>query len=96
MGRGKPPRSTPWSDETHTHAPPPDFHRALLPHPALFLLALIGAAVLALAGCTATPPLTGEAHPELPLTHVHGIVEDPASDGFLLGTHEGIFTVTPT
>lgn len=61
---------------------------------ALFLLALIGAAVLALAGCTATPPLTGEAHPELPLTHVHGIVEDPASDGFLLGTHEGIFTVT--
>lgn len=61
---------------------------------ALFLLALIGAAVLALAGCTGTPPLMGEGHPELPLTHVHGIVQDPASDGFLLGTHEGIFTVT--
>ncbi len=28
------------------------------------------------------------------LSHVHGIVEDPAGEGFLLGTHEGIFTVT--
>lgn len=50
--------------------------------------------MLALAGCAGTPSLTGEAHPEQPLTHVHGIVQDPASDGFLLGTHEGIFTVT--
>lgn len=60
---------------------------------ALTLTAIAAIAATVLTGCAAAP-LTGEDHPELPLSHVHGIVDDPAGDGFLLGTHEGIFTVT--
>jgi hypothetical protein len=51
------------------------------------------AAALALAGCTSTTTPTGSAS-EIPITHVHGIVPNPTEPGFLLGTHEGIFTVT--
>ncbi len=55
---------------------------------------VLATTALALAGCAGAPTLTGNAHPEQVLSHVHGIVEDPAGEGFLLGTHEGIFTVT--
>lgn len=61
---------------------------------ALSLAAFVPMVALALAGCASSPSLTGDDHPEQPLTHVHGIVDDPATDGFLIGTHEGIFTVT--
>ncbi|WP_394685779.1 hypothetical protein [uncultured Microbacterium sp.] len=57
----------------------------------LTAIAVIAASILA--GCAAAP-LSDEEHAMLPLSHVHGIREDPSSDGFLLGTHEGIFTIT--
>ncbi len=55
---------------------------------------VLATTALALGVCRGTYSLTGNAHPEQVLSHVHGIVEDPAGEGFLLGTHEGIFTVT--
>lgn len=57
-------------------------------------LAVVVGVTLAVVGCASQPPLTGTDHPEQPLSHVHGIVADPAGDGFLIGTHEGIFPVT--
>ncbi len=56
-------------------------------------VAVAVAAALALAGCasTATP---AEPAATVPITHVHGIVPNPTEPGYLLGTHEGIFTVT--
>ena len=50
--------------------------------------------VLGLAGCAASvPPSTGEEH-AAPSSHVHAIVADPSGDGFLLGTHEGVFAAS--
>lgn len=48
---------------------------------------------LTLASCASTPPSTGTDH-AAPIEHVHGIIANPTGDGFLLGTHEGIFTAT--
>jgi hypothetical protein len=49
---------------------------------------------LTLTGCaSASPPSTGTDHAAT-TPHVHAIVPDPEGDGFLLGTHEGIFTAT--
>ena len=50
-------------------------------------------AALSLASCASTPPSTGTDH-AAPIQHVHGIIANPSGDGFLLGTHEGIFTAT--
>jgi len=60
------------------------------------LIGLGTAALLALAGCAATTATTGDGHTDQALSHVHGIVADPEGDGFLLGTHEGIFPATQT
>lgn len=50
--------------------------------------------VLVLTGCTVgDPPSTGADHAS-PAAHVHAIVANPAEDGFLLGTHEGIYTAS--
>jgi ligand-binding sensor domain-containing protein len=47
-----------------------------------------------LAGCTApAEPTTGHDH-ALTVGHVHAIVPDPTGEGFLLGTHDGIYTAT--
>ncbi|MDO8383946.1 MAG: sialidase family protein [Microbacterium sp.] len=47
-----------------------------------------------LAGCAASvPPSTGKEH-AAPSSHVHAIVADPSGDGFLLGTHDGIFAAS--
>ncbi|WP_229382214.1 WD40/YVTN/BNR-like repeat-containing protein [Microbacterium schleiferi] len=55
-------------------------------------LALSG--LLLLAGCaTAEPPSTGIVH-AAPAAHVHAIVSNPEGDGFLLGTHDGIFAAS--
>lgn len=57
------------------------------------LMVVVSLSGLLLAGCAATePPSTGTDHAS-PTTHVHAIVADPAGDGFLLGTHEGIYAV---
>jgi photosystem II stability/assembly factor-like uncharacterized protein len=58
-------------------------------------LALLAAAALALTGCAATAAApTPQATTSSSITHVHGIVPDPTSDGFLIGTHEGIYTAS--
>lgn len=49
---------------------------------------------LALTGCANAPtPTTGASH-ETAMPHVHNIVANPTGDGFLLGTHDGVFTAT--
>ena len=63
---------------------------------AVRLIGLTGIAALILAGCTAPPPSTGTDHVEQSLSHVHGIVPDPAGEGFLLGTHDGIYPTNGT
>lgn len=60
------------------------------------LIGLGAAALFALAGCAVPAATTGEDHTDQALSHVHGVVADPAGDGFLLGTHDGIFPATPT
>lgn len=50
---------------------------------------------LFLTGCTAAePPSTGSDHVESAMPHVHAIVPAPDDDGFLLGTHEGLYAAT--
>ena len=52
------------------------------------------AASIGLAGCTApAEPTTGHDHATT-IDHAHAIVPDPTGDGFLLGTHDGIYTAT--
>lgn len=49
---------------------------------------------LLLAGCAAAPqPTTGPDHAS-DVEHVHAIVPSPSEDGFLLGTHDGIYPAT--
>lgn len=57
---------------------------------------LVALLALMLTGCTATaPPSTGADHTAATATaHVHAIVPDPNGDGFLLGTHEGLYAAT--
>lgn len=56
-------------------------------------VALLG---LFLAGCAAAElPSTGSDHAATAVAHVHAIVPAPDYDGFLLGTHEGIYAATP-
>ncbi len=63
------------------------------------LAAVIGGLTVALTtvlltGCaTAAEPTTGRDHAAT-VDHVHAIVPDPTGDGFLLGTHNGIYTAT--
>lgn len=50
---------------------------------------------LFLTGCApAAPPSTGTDHVAA-MPHVHAIVPAPNGDGFLLGTHEGLYAATP-
>lgn len=57
-------------------------------------VSLVALSALTLTGCaTAAPPSTGAEHVEV-VAHVHAIVPDPDGDGFLIGTHEGIYAVT--
>jgi hypothetical protein len=50
---------------------------------------------LLLTGCAAAePPSTGSDHADTALSHVHAIVPAPDDDGFLLGTHEGLYAAT--
>ena len=50
---------------------------------------------LLLTGCAAAePPSTGSDHAATAVAHVHAIVPAPGSDGFLLGTHEGVYAAT--
>src|SRR3546814_10882584 len=50
---------------------------------------------LLLTGCAAAePPSTGSDHTDTALSHVHAIVPAPDYDGFLLGTHEGLYAAT--
>lgn len=52
-------------------------------------------ALLSLTGCAAAAtPSTGSEHAETAVSHVHAIVPAPNADGFLLGTHEGIYAAT--
>lgn len=69
--------------------------RATRPSRRSFLGVALGAtAALVLTGCAATAPApTPQATPSSSIAHVHGIVPDPAGDGFLIGTHDGIYTV---
>lgn len=49
---------------------------------------------LTLTGCAGSaPPSTGPEH-AAPAPHVHAIVASPDGDGFLLGTHDGIYAAT--
>ncbi|MFK4116151.1 hypothetical protein ACI2K6_16140 [Microbacterium sp. NPDC006705] len=59
---------------------------------ALTSAAAIAAAML-VTGCGANPR-DATAAPEPELTHVHGVVTDPAGDGFLVATHAGIIPAT--
>lgn len=54
---------------------------------------LTAAALLTVTGCASEQPSTGADHAS-PIDHVHGIVSDPTGDGFLIGTHEGIYTAS--
>lgn len=49
--------------------------------------------LLTVAGCAGPQPSTGVDH-AAPIEHVHGIVPDPSGNGFLIGTHGGIYTAT--
>lgn len=62
------------------------------PHATASLVALLA---LSLTGCASSaPPSTGTDH-TAGMPHVHAIVPAPDVDGFLLGTHDGIYTATP-
>ncbi|GAA3640978.1 hypothetical protein GCM10022200_25880 [Microbacterium awajiense] len=62
------------------------------PHATATAVALIA---VALTGCAAAdPPPTGDEH-ATDMLHVHAIVTTPGGDGYLLGTHEGIYAATP-
>lgn len=53
---------------------------------------LVALLTLALTGCAAgSPPTTGTDHADT-MPHVHAIVPAPDGDGFLLGTHDGLYT----
>ncbi|SDH21829.1 hypothetical protein SAMN04489810_2415 [Microbacterium pygmaeum] len=55
---------------------------------------LVALLTLTLTGCAAgTPPTTGTDHADT-MPHVHAIVPSPDGDGFLLGTHDGLYTAT--
>ncbi|MGX5772679.1 hypothetical protein ACWKWN_18200 [Microbacterium trichothecenolyticum] len=54
---------------------------------------MVALSTLVLTGCATTPPSTGTEHANT-ATHVHAIVANPDGDGFLLGTHESIYTAT--
>lgn len=60
---------------------------------------VIALSLLTLTGCsaakTASAP-TDSAEAATAISHVHAIVADPAGEGFLLGTHEGIYAVDAT
>ncbi len=62
---------------------------------AAHVIALVSIVAATLAGCAAPAPSTGTDHADSPFSHVHSIVADPAGDGFLLATHEGIHPATP-
>lgn len=56
---------------------------------------LVALLTLTLTGCAApAPPTTGADHAPATTPHVHAIVPAPDGEGFLLGTHEGIYTAT--
>jgi hypothetical protein len=59
----------------------------------LVAVTVIAAGALTFAGCTAPEPEVASPQPAA-TTHVHGIVPNPDGDGFLIGTHEGIYTAT--
>ncbi|MGZ0711948.1 hypothetical protein ACWPKO_26785 (plasmid) [Coraliomargarita sp. W4R53] len=63
--------------------------------PATFILITVSA--LTLAGCSAAPPEASPDDSELesPVAHAHALVNNPIDTGFLLGTHDGIFAVSP-
>ncbi|MFS0731909.1 F510_1955 family glycosylhydrolase [Microbacterium sp. 1P10UB] len=55
---------------------------------------LVALLTLTLTGCVAaTPPTTGINHATA-MPHVHAIVAAPDGEGFLLGTHDGIYSAT--
>jgi hypothetical protein len=56
-------------------------------------VSVAGLAVVLSACSPGEPPTTGEEHAAT-VSHVHGAVVDPSGEGFLLGTHEGVFRVT--
>jgi len=60
---------------------------------AAFLLAGFTVA-LPVTGCVSQPPSTGAEHADTAIKHVHGIVPDASGSGFLIGTHDGIYTAT--
>jgi hypothetical protein len=57
----------------------------------------LSAAVLTvlLAGCAAAPAAVAPIALPAALPHIHALVADPAGDGLLVATHEGIFTWSP-
>ncbi len=56
---------------------------------------IVALTTLSLAGCAAvTPPSTGAEHVTAITAHVHGIVASPDGNGYLLGTHDGVYPVS--
>lgn len=55
---------------------------------------LVALLTLALSGCAAGPPPTTGTDHAASMPHVHAIVPAPDGDGFLLGTHDGLYTAT--
>lgn len=53
----------------------------------------IAVGALTLAGCASSEPEVTSPQP-VATTHVHSIVPAPDGNGFLIGTHEGIYTAT--
>lgn len=76
----------------HFRSPLPSPRPLKLRRP-LVAVTVIAAGALTLAGCTAPEPEAASPQPPA-TTHVHGIVPNPDGDGFLIGTHEGIYTAT--
>ncbi|MFB7891756.1 F510_1955 family glycosylhydrolase [Microbacterium sp. NPDC056044] len=52
------------------------------------------AALIFIAGCAAQTPSTGDDHTASTIEHAHNVVADPSGSGFLIGTHDGIYTAT--
>ena len=75
-------------------------HRALTSplghhHARRSVLAAVALATLILfSGCATEPPSTGDDHATSTIEHIHNVVADPSGSGFLIGTHDGIYTVT--
>jgi len=58
------------------------------------LAAVTLAALIFIAGCASQTPSTGDDHATPTIEHAHNVVADPSGTGFLIGTHDGIYTAT--